>query len=47
VSDDHRRRAFWVSDELWFAALAKAAERGESLAEVIREALRRYVRSKR
>ncbi len=32
-----------VDDELWTAAMRKAAERGESLSEVIREALRQYV----
>lgn len=39
-----RPRAFRVSDELWLAAVALAKERGESLSEVIREALRRYVK---
>jgi metal-responsive CopG/Arc/MetJ family transcriptional regulator len=33
-----------VSDELWLSAVALAKERGESLSEVIREALRRYVK---
>jgi len=32
---------------LWLTAVAVAKERGDSLAEVLREALRRYVRSKR
>jgi predicted CopG family antitoxin len=32
-----------VSDDLWHAALAKAVERGESLSDVIRRALERYV----
>jgi predicted CopG family antitoxin len=32
-----------VSDDLWTAALAKAVERGESLSDVIRRALERYV----
>jgi hypothetical protein len=32
-----------VSDELWQKALAKARERGESLSDVIRDALRAYV----
>lgn len=44
MADGAKRRAFWVSDDLWFAASAKAKERGESLAEVLREALRLYVR---
>lgn len=36
-------RAVRVDDELWDAAKAKAEERGESLSDVIREALRQYV----
>ena len=32
-----------VSDELWTAAQAKAAERDETVADVIRRALERYV----
>jgi predicted transcriptional regulator len=36
-------RAIRVPDELWHAAQAVAAERNESLAKVIREALARYV----
>lgn len=39
-------RAVRVEDELWAAAQAKANERGDVLSEVIREALKRYVRSK-
>ncbi len=38
------RRTIRVSDELWDAAAAKAAERGEDLSSVIRKALERYVR---
>lgn len=36
-------RAFRVPDELWGAAKAVAAARGESLSEVIRRALADYV----
>lgn len=32
-----------VSDELWQAALAKARERGDTLSDVVRRALREYV----
>lgn len=32
-----------VPDDLWYAALEKAAERNETLADVIRRALQRYV----
>ena len=42
-----RPRSVKVEDELWDAAKAKADERGDLLSEVIREALKRYVRSKR
>lgn len=38
------RRTIRVADALWEAAAAKAAERGESLSDVIRHALERYVR---
>lgn len=38
-----RPRAFRVSDDLWLNAIAVAKARGESLSEVLREALRRYV----
>lgn len=37
-------RAVRVEDELWDAALAIAAERGEALSDVMRDALRRYVK---
>lgn len=37
-------RAVRVEDELWEAAKAKAAERGESVSDVIRKALERYVK---
>jgi predicted HicB family RNase H-like nuclease len=37
-------RAVRVPDGLWHAAQAKAEERGESLSEVIRQALERYVK---
>ena len=42
-----RPRSVKVEDELWEAAKAKAEERGELVSEVIREALKRYVRSKK
>ncbi len=32
-----------VSDELWQAALLKAEERGETVSNVVRRALERYV----
>lgn len=34
------------TDDLWDAAQAKAVERGETLSEVIRQALERYVNKK-
>lgn len=37
-------RSVKVEDELWAAAKAKSDERGEVLSEVIREALKRYVK---
>ena len=36
-----------VPDDLWYAAMSKALERGESLSEVIRRALERYAKSGR
>lgn len=42
-----RPRSVKVEDELWDAAKAKADERGDVLSEVIRDALKRYVRSKK
>lgn len=36
-------RSIRVEEALWAAALEKADERGESVSEVIRRALRRYV----
>lgn len=35
--------SFRVNHELWRAAKAKAAERGETLTDVLREALEEYV----
>ena len=32
-----------VPDDLWDAAMSKALERGETLSEVIRKALEKYV----
>lgn len=37
-------RTVRVPDDLWRGAQAKAAERGDNLSEVIRQALTRYVR---
>lgn len=39
-------RTVRVPDDLWRAAQAKAAERGDNLSEVIRQALTRYVKRK-
>lgn len=39
-------RVIRVDEALWRAAKAKAAERGEVLSEVIRDALKRYVARK-
>lgn len=36
-------RAVRIEDDLWRAAQEKAAERGETVSDVIRRALRRYV----
>ena len=35
-----------VADPLWLAAQTKAAEKGETLSDVLRRALERYVRSR-
>ena len=37
-------RAVRVEDELWNAAKAIAAERGDDLSAIMRDALRRYVK---
>lgn len=42
-ADGVKLRNVPVADDLWDAAKARAAERGESLSEVIRRALRAYV----
>jgi len=36
-------RAIRISDELWSAALAKAKERGETVSDIVRKALERYI----
>lgn len=36
-------RTVRIDDALWTAAKAKADERGDSLSEIIREAIRAYV----
>lgn len=41
------RRTIRIPDDLWDAATAKAEERGESVSDVIRRALERYVRSRK
>lgn len=41
-----KSKALRVPDELWTAALAKADERGDVLAEEIRKFLERYVAKK-
>lgn len=41
-----KSKALRVPDELWAAALAKADERGDVLAEEIRKFLERYVAKK-
>jgi hypothetical protein len=42
VSKGTTHRTVRVEDGLWLPAKAKAAERGENLSDVIREALRAY-----
>ncbi len=37
-------RAVRIEDGLWLAAQQKAAERGETVSDVIRRALQRYVK---
>lgn len=37
-------KCFRIPDDLYRAAQAKAAERGESVSEVVRRALERYVK---
>lgn len=39
-------RSIRVEEALWAAALAKAAERGETVSDVVRRALQRYVNRK-
>ena len=46
VREPRKARAVRVEDELWDAAKDKADERGETLSEVIRAALERYVKRK-
>ncbi len=40
------RRTIRIPDDLWNAATAKAEKRGESVSDVIRHALERYVGGK-
>jgi len=39
-----RLRSFRVSDGVWLAAVEIAKRRDDSLSEVLRDALRRYIR---
>jgi predicted CopG family antitoxin len=39
-------RAIRIPDDLWHAALAKAKEREESVSDIVRRALERYVARK-
>lgn len=39
-----RARTVRVPDDLWTAAKGKAAERGETVSDVLRRALERYVK---
>lgn len=41
---DNPGRMVRVTDTLWNAAKTKAAERGETVSDVIRQALERYVK---
>lgn len=43
---ESKPRMIRVPDGLWEAAQAKARARGDSLAQVVRDALRRYVEGK-
>lgn len=43
---DNPARAVRVPDGLWHAAQAKAIKRGETVSDVIRRALKRYIREK-
>ena len=39
-------RAIRIPDDLWRAALDKAAENGDTVSEIVRKALARYVKRK-
>jgi hypothetical protein len=41
---DTTPRAIRIPDDLWAAALAKAKERDETVSDVVRRALERYVK---
>lgn len=41
---DNPARAIRISDELWEKAKKRANEKGETVSEVVRRALERYVR---
>ena len=40
-------RAIRIDDDLWQAAQARAHQKGESVSDAVRRALRRYVATKR
>jgi len=44
MSKGTARRAVRIDDELWGAALAVAAERGDKLSDIIRAALTAYIK---
>lgn len=44
MSKGTTRRTVRVDDELWLEAVRVATERGETVSDVIREALTRYVK---
>lgn len=43
MSEGTPRRSIRVEDELWEAALLKAASEGENLSDVLRKALQDYI----
>lgn len=45
--DDNPARTVRVPDGLWLKAKTQAADRGESVSDVVRRALARYVRTGR
>lgn len=43
MSKGTERRTIRVDPELWMAAQAKAAEEGDNISAILRDALRRYL----